>query len=80
MKQPIQLNLGDRIGAGHGRLSTVSILDPVMWIERTDEKHSDDTAVKTKEAFYRIVLRFDLQVAIKGFDSRWVIPTRNRRR
>lgn len=67
---PIQLNLHEKIGV-RGAYSTVSILEPVMWIERTDPILCEDTAMKgKKEIFYRISLSFDLQVGIRGFDSR----------
>lgn len=53
-----QLFLREKVAGGRGANTTVSVLKPVMWIERTDNKE-----------FYRIVCNFDLQVKIHAFEK-----------
>lgn len=55
-----KLYLHENVAGGRGRHTTVSVLEPTMWIERTKE---DD---------YRIVCRFDLQFKIHAFEKGFV--------
>lgn len=55
-----KLYLDENVAGERGSHTTVSVLEPVMWIERTIEGH---------QWYYRIVCRFDLQVKIHAFEK-----------
>jgi len=50
-------NLEEKVAGGRGAQTSVSVLEPVMWIERT------------KDNKYRIVATFKLQVKIDAFEK-----------
>jgi hypothetical protein len=50
-------NLEEKVAGGRGAQTSVSVLGPVMWVERT------------KDNKYRIVAAFKLQVKIDAFEK-----------
>lgn len=57
------LELPESVAGGRGAHTAVSVLDPVMAIERTDDKNPE----------YRIVAHFKLQIKIRAFEKGCVI-------
>jgi hypothetical protein len=54
------INLQESVGVGRGAHTTVSVLDPLVWIERTEDDH------------YRIVATFNLQIKIHAFEKGYI--------
>lgn len=63
------VKLDEKIGWAHGRYTVVNILKPSLRVERTPHHLARDPSKKRREAFYRIILSFRLQVDIAGFDA-----------
>ncbi|EFX04701.1 hypothetical protein CMQ_1629 [Grosmannia clavigera kw1407] len=70
MSNIIPLNLEENPASGRGRYSSMSVLEPVMRIERTgDIESATNPPSGGSEASYRIVVTFIFEVAISGFDQ-----------
>ncbi|OAA68273.1 hypothetical protein SPI_00468 [Niveomyces insectorum RCEF 264] len=70
MSNILPLNLEDHPASGRGRYSTVSVLEPVMRIERTGEVEATGIPIDAgASASYRIVVAFVFEVAIFGFEQ-----------
>lgn len=54
---PPKIYLQENVGGGRGRHTTISVLDPYIRIERTDDNQ------------YRIIATFKLQVKIHAFEK-----------
>ncbi len=63
------LNLLENPASGKGEYTTLSVLEPVMRIERTGDGELDSPE-DSDETFYRIVVTFVLEVEIIGFNQR----------
>ncbi len=63
------LNLLGYPASGRGEYTTVSVLEPVIRIERTGHEESDSPA-DPYQSFYRIVVTFALEVDIIGLNER----------
>jgi hypothetical protein len=62
-KNVTPIELVDNVSGGRGAQTSVSVLEPTMWIERSDNKKNPE---------YRIVAYFQLQVKIHAFDKGYV--------
>lgn len=70
MSNIIPINLEENPASGRARYSSVSVLEPVMRIERTGGIASATNPPSGgSEASYRIVVTFIFEVAISGFDQ-----------
>lgn len=67
-----EIDLHEKIGAGQGHSTSVSILRPHVRIERSANAPSDRGP--EEKPYFRIILTFTLQVNILGFDSQFVCP------
>lgn len=56
--------LEENIDGAQGRFASISVLEPVMRIERTGPLDAGSNTA----ALYRIILNFTIQFTIKGFD------------
>ncbi len=63
------LNLVENPASGKGEHTTLSVLEPVLRIERTGDGESESPE-HPEESFYRIVCTFVLEVEIIGFNQR----------
>ena len=63
------LNLIENPASGRGEYTTLSVLEPVVRIERTGDGESDSPE-DPNESFYRLVVTFVLEVEIIGFNQR----------
>ncbi|KAK4214699.1 hypothetical protein QBC37DRAFT_386979 [Rhypophila decipiens] len=71
-------DMEEKVGWYHGRYTVVNILKPSLRIERTPRHKNRDPSIKKREAFYRVILCFKLQVDIAGFDDGGVSQACNR--
>ena len=65
----LDLLLDENVAGGRAAHTSISVLEPVMRIERTGDR-SDPKHAPPEE--YRIVLNFKLQVKIHAFDRGYV--------
>jgi len=54
------IELLESVSGGRGAQTSVSVLEPTMWIERTDSKTNPE---------FKIVAYFQLQVKVNAFDK-----------
>ncbi|KAK0624179.1 hypothetical protein B0T14DRAFT_602581 [Immersiella caudata] len=62
------IDLEECVGGGQGLLTTVSILEPVMRIERTGKKQNEGES--GPKPAYRIILNFKMQLSINNSQGR----------
>ena len=68
MSNILPLNLLENPASGRGEYTTLSVLEPVIRIERTGDGESDSPE-DPNESFYRVVVTFVLEVEIIGYNQ-----------
>ncbi len=77
MSSILPVRLQDSPASGRGRFSTIGVLEPVIWIERSADAGDGDGSTDDQEPVYRIVVAFVLEVSIVGFDQRCLSLSRS---